>query len=119
VTIYDGCGSEFFEAFHGLEHDPEKWVPVFRKDHAQTKDRGQLYPARCSPRAAGDEVEETEGSLIRINCRALAGGARHRRFNADRKRKARLEGRADRKYFFKVSECPWLNCSCSVRLCSL
>jgi hypothetical protein len=22
--------------FH-VEHDPEKWVPVFRKDHAQTK----------------------------------------------------------------------------------
>jgi hypothetical protein len=21
-----------------LEHDPEKWVPVFRKDHAQTKE---------------------------------------------------------------------------------
>jgi len=21
-----------------VEHDPEKWVPVFRKDHAQTKD---------------------------------------------------------------------------------
>jgi hypothetical protein len=20
-----------------LEHDPEKWKPVFRKDHAQTK----------------------------------------------------------------------------------
>jgi len=20
-----------------LKHDPEKWVPVFRKDHAQTK----------------------------------------------------------------------------------
>jgi hypothetical protein len=20
-----------------LEHDPEKWTPVFRKDHAQTK----------------------------------------------------------------------------------
>ena len=20
-----------------LEHDPEKWVPVFRKDHAQTR----------------------------------------------------------------------------------
>jgi hypothetical protein len=20
-----------------LEHDPEKWAPVFRKDHAQTK----------------------------------------------------------------------------------
>jgi hypothetical protein len=19
-----------------LEHDPEKWIPVFRKDHAQT-----------------------------------------------------------------------------------
>jgi hypothetical protein len=23
------------------EHDPEKWVPVFRKDHAQTKDRAR------------------------------------------------------------------------------
>jgi hypothetical protein len=22
-----------------LEHDPEKWIPVFRKDHARTKDR--------------------------------------------------------------------------------
>jgi hypothetical protein len=22
---------------HGLEHDPEKWTPVFRKDHAPTK----------------------------------------------------------------------------------
>src|ERR1700704_2399150 len=22
-----------------LEHDPEKWVPVFRKDHAQTNKR--------------------------------------------------------------------------------
>jgi adenylate cyclase len=21
----------------GLEHDPEKWTPVFRKDHAQTE----------------------------------------------------------------------------------
>jgi hypothetical protein len=21
----------------GLKHDPEKWLPVFRKDHAQTK----------------------------------------------------------------------------------
>jgi hypothetical protein len=20
-----------------LEHDPEKWIPIFRKDHAQTK----------------------------------------------------------------------------------
>jgi hypothetical protein len=23
-----------------LEHDPEKWKPVFRKDHAQTKNIG-------------------------------------------------------------------------------
>jgi hypothetical protein len=21
-----------------LEHDPEKWIPVFRKDHAQTRE---------------------------------------------------------------------------------
>jgi hypothetical protein len=25
------------ETHHALEHDPEKWKPVFRKDHAQTK----------------------------------------------------------------------------------
>jgi hypothetical protein len=25
------------DAESGLEHDPEKWEPVFRKDHAQTK----------------------------------------------------------------------------------
>jgi hypothetical protein len=24
--------------FASLEHDPEKWTPVFRKDHAQTKE---------------------------------------------------------------------------------
>jgi hypothetical protein len=23
--------------FFALEHDPKKWEPVFRKDHAQTK----------------------------------------------------------------------------------
>jgi hypothetical protein len=25
------------ELHMGLEHDPEKWEPVFGKDHAQTK----------------------------------------------------------------------------------
>jgi hypothetical protein len=31
--------SRFVRAYFGfgLEHDPEKWDPVFRKDHAQTK----------------------------------------------------------------------------------
>jgi hypothetical protein len=32
--------SRQFESHPGipaLEHDPEKWKPVFRKDHAQTK----------------------------------------------------------------------------------
>jgi hypothetical protein len=24
-------------SFNGLQHDPEKWAPVFRKDHAQSK----------------------------------------------------------------------------------
>jgi hypothetical protein len=23
---------------YALEHDPEKWIPVFRKDHAQIKE---------------------------------------------------------------------------------
>jgi hypothetical protein len=30
----DGGGDQAERA--GLEHDPEKWEPVFRKDHAQT-----------------------------------------------------------------------------------
>jgi hypothetical protein len=25
-----------------LEHDPEKWIPVFRKDHAQTKSQSGM-----------------------------------------------------------------------------
>jgi hypothetical protein len=25
------------KAFKALEHDPEKWAPVFRKDHAQSR----------------------------------------------------------------------------------
>src|SRR6266550_2218700 len=29
ATAHAGAGT--------LEHDPEKWLPVFRKDHAQTK----------------------------------------------------------------------------------
>jgi hypothetical protein len=31
-----------------LEHDPEKWEPVFRKDHAQTKrgDHDPIQPNR-------------------------------------------------------------------------
>jgi hypothetical protein len=29
-------------ADHALEHDPENRVPVFRKDHAQTKDKSGM-----------------------------------------------------------------------------
>jgi len=28
----------FLPGFESLEHDPEEWEPVFRKDHAQQKD---------------------------------------------------------------------------------
>src|SRR6266567_1431963 len=31
-----------------LEHDPEKWEPVFRKDHAQTKISQDTTPASAS-----------------------------------------------------------------------
>jgi hypothetical protein len=38
-----------------IEHDPEKWLPVFRKDHAQQKDRAdddskKSHPALASAR---------------------------------------------------------------------
>jgi predicted component of type VI protein secretion system len=35
------CDHQDFGAYASdasLEHDPEKWIPVFRKDHAQTGD---------------------------------------------------------------------------------
>ena len=33
----------------GLTHDPEKWKPVFRKDHAQAKNRLRALPAFARP----------------------------------------------------------------------
>src|SRR3984885_13261773 len=33
----------------GLTHDPEKWIPVFRKDHAQAKTRLRALPAIACP----------------------------------------------------------------------
>src|SRR4051812_21565523 len=39
VVLFIGserCRSLRYAAF-SLEHDPEKWVPVFREDHAQAK----------------------------------------------------------------------------------
>jgi hypothetical protein len=30
-------GAPHAETFQKLEHDPEKWNPVFRKDHAPSK----------------------------------------------------------------------------------
>src|ERR1700733_8650732 len=39
-----------------LQHDPEKWAPVFRKDHTQQKDRARWRfdekPSRSRERAA-------------------------------------------------------------------
>jgi hypothetical protein len=41
-----------------LEHDPEKWEPVFRKDHAQTK-TGSLADADSMLAAGGDYTGTT------------------------------------------------------------
>ena len=40
-----GADSRTEEIF---EHDPEKWKPVFRKDHAQTKRHNINAPASMS-----------------------------------------------------------------------
>jgi hypothetical protein len=38
VTCRRVCVSvNFLTDLHHLEHDPEKWIPVFGKDHAPTK----------------------------------------------------------------------------------
>jgi hypothetical protein len=44
-------GDEEDDQFRLLEHDPEKWVPVFGKDHAQTK--------------LSESDEQVSGKLIR------------------------------------------------------
>jgi hypothetical protein len=36
-----------------LEHDPEKWVPVFRKDHAQIKEIERDDDSKKSHHALG------------------------------------------------------------------
>src|SRR5882757_2803365 len=36
-----------------LEHDPEKWMPVFRKDHAQNKEIEQDDDSKISRPALG------------------------------------------------------------------
>jgi hypothetical protein len=37
ISILAWCASGFDLIGSRLEHDPEKWEPVFGKDHAQTK----------------------------------------------------------------------------------
>jgi hypothetical protein len=36
-TLDGKCLAGQLTGIKALEHDPEKWVPVFREDHAQTK----------------------------------------------------------------------------------
>jgi hypothetical protein len=42
LTILSGLGSGTNRLspvhFANLEHDPQKWIPVLRNDHAQTKE---------------------------------------------------------------------------------
>jgi hypothetical protein len=38
----DGAKKKIGAFIGWLEHDPEKWVPVFRKDHAPSKLRATI-----------------------------------------------------------------------------
>jgi hypothetical protein len=37
IQIQAVCMGPLGPLFYSLKHDPEKWEPVFRKDHAQTR----------------------------------------------------------------------------------
>jgi hypothetical protein len=56
----------------GLEHDPEKWNPAFRKDHAQTKkperdaDRTIAHPALDNPRLVTLPITVTQQALVKL-----------------------------------------------------
>ena len=60
----------------GLEHDPEKWEPVFRKDHAQSKKHQsgmptQLHNSYCAIASAG--VSKSRRSSRRWLCSRYRG----------------------------------------------
>src|SRR6516165_3756643 len=50
----------------GLEHDPEKWKPVFRKDHAQTNDQ-PLNAFAWRAAAGGAHSTQAEAAKISAN----------------------------------------------------
>jgi hypothetical protein len=37
-TAFSGGNRKDHAPMQNRKHDPEKWIPVFRKDHAQMKD---------------------------------------------------------------------------------
>jgi hypothetical protein len=43
-------------ALRTVEHDPEKWIPVFRKDHAQIKEIERDDDSKKSHHALGDKT---------------------------------------------------------------
>jgi hypothetical protein len=53
-----------------LEHDPEKWIPVFRRDHAQIKEKAPDTP---DEKAALDEAFALSIQRFLSN---IAGGGR-------------------------------------------
>jgi hypothetical protein len=46
-----------------LEHDPEKWVPVFRKDHAQIKEIERDGDSKKSHHALETELQSPAGGV--------------------------------------------------------
>ena len=69
-----------------LEHDPEKWVPVFRKDHAQIKEIERDDDSKKSHRALGiwgDAAGGRESQFLSVETqerpseRIARDGARH------------------------------------------
>src|SRR6202035_5524322 len=58
------CCTAGMTAKSNLEHDPEKWIPVFRKDHAQTKDRAR-WQFNQNPSRSGDLESQGQAYAIR------------------------------------------------------
>jgi hypothetical protein len=68
AEVTSGCGKPCRRHVDNLEHDPEKWNPVFRKDHARTMASKKL-PVDDESGALGDLVVERsrgEVGLVRL-----------------------------------------------------
>ena len=60
-----------FNSLSRLEHDPEKWIPVFGKDHAHTKKKPFRRRPRGRSRLEQGEIAFVAGAVAAIRSKSM------------------------------------------------